>query len=351
MSVENAGQLAPALGQEHSPPGEEAILLRIEQIVRRRFEQDYPPGTPKALRDAHPKSHGCVKAEFTVHANLPEELQIGVFKEPRTYPAWVRYSASASALKPDTVRDAHGMSIKLLGVEGDKILEEEKQETTHDFVLANNQVYFVRNAPDYAVFSDALANNRALSYFFGWNPFNWHLYVLKHLLTATKKLVSNPLEIQYWSQTPYRLGPHAVKYSARPRSLPLQPQTKPSGDDALRQAMVRQLETGEAIFDFLVQRQVDPVRMPVEDATIVWNDQLSDFQKVATIRIPAQNFNTEARDNFAENLSYTPWHALPDHRPLGGINRARRRVYETISRLRHEINKAPRREPTGQEEV
>ena len=41
----------------------------------------------------------------------------------------------------------------------------------------------------------------------------------------------------------------------------------------------------------------------------------------------------------------------PDHRPLGGINRARRTIYETISRLRHQRNSAPRREPTGEEVV
>jgi hypothetical protein len=90
--------------------------------------------------------------------------------------------------------------------------------------------------------------------------------------------------------------------------------------------------------------------MPVEDATIVWDETRSCFQRVATIRIPAQTFDTPARVEFAENLSFTPWHALMDHRPLGGINRARRKVYETISRLRHQMNNAPRQEPTGGED-
>ena len=38
-----------------------------------------------------------------------------------------------------------------------------------------------------------------------------------------------------------------------------------------------------------------------------------------------------------------------EHRPLGGVNRTRRVVYEVISELRHGLNGTPRREPTGDE--
>ena len=39
------------------------------------------------------------------------------------------------------------------------------------------------------------------------------------------------------------------------------------------------------------------------------------------------------------------WHAIPEHRPLGGINRARKLVYRAISEFRHQMNHAPRVEP------
>ena len=67
---------------------------------------------------------------------------------------------------------------------------------------------------------------------------------------------------------------------------------------------------------------------------------------VASITIPAQSFDSPEQDAFCENLSFTPWHCIDAHRPLGGINRVRRVVYEAISRLRHDLNAAPRREPT-----
>ena len=91
--------------------------------------------------------------------------------------------------------------------------------------------------------------------------------------------------------------------------------------------------------------------MSVEDSRIEWTELDAPFVKVATITIPRQVFSTPAQDAFGEHLSFTPWHALPEHRPLGGMNRVRRDVYEAVSVLRHELNGAERREPSGDEVV
>jgi hypothetical protein len=80
-----------------------------------------------------------------------------------------------------------------------------------------------------------------------------------------------------------------------------------------------------------------------------WNEKASPFRPVATIDIPAQRFESPEQQKFCEDLSMNPWHAAPEHRPLGGINRVRKVVYETISKFRHDLNGAPRSEPTGDE--
>jgi hypothetical protein len=70
---------------------------------------------------------------------------------------------------------------------------------------------------------------------------------------------------------------------------------------------------------------------------------------VATVTIDKQEFASAKQQEFCENLSFTPWHSLPEHAPLGEINEIRKNVYQTISKLRHELNKEKRMEPTGKE--
>lgn len=334
------------IGEEHVSPDEAAAIADIERMIRAQIEKDYPPGVRPARRDQHPKSHGCVKAEFTVDADVPDHLRHGLFKEPRSYPAWIRFSSASTKMASDAQKDAHGMAIKLVGVEGEKLLPEESHEKTHDFVLANSKVFFVRTAADNALFVRAFTTGKTRSFFLsGWNPFRWRLRELVNLLMATRQRVFNPLQIRYWSQTAYSLGPHAVKYSAGPQSAQTDRKPVSSSENSLEEAMARQLATQDAVFSFMVQIQTDPGKMPVEDATVVWKESQSPFVRVATIRIPQQEFGSEAQRAFAENLSFTPWHALPEHRPLGNVNRIRRVVYESISKLRHDLNQAERREP------
>ena len=93
----------------------------------------------------------------------------------------------------------------------------------------------------------------------------------------------------------------------------------------------------------MAQKRVE--RMSVEDSRIPWDQSRSPFVPVATITVLPQEFSSEAQMRMCENFSFTPWHSLPAHRPLGNINRTRKTVYEAISKFRHESNHAERREP------
>jgi hypothetical protein len=46
-----------------------------------------------------------------------------------------------------------------------------------------------------------------------------------------------------------------------------------------------------------------------------------------------------------EEMSFSPWHALAAHRPLGAIMRVRKQVYEAAARFRAQHNHLPIREP------
>lgn len=324
-------------------PEEVEYFRKIAESLRSDLEKTYEPG--RIRRDAHPKNIACVKAEFIVEAQLPEELRVGLFKEQRTYPAYIRFSNASTTIQADGRRDIRGMAIKLLGVEGEKLLENEKHEMTQDFLLISTPRFINQGVIDFHELLEAVRAGglKVLGYFL--NPLDSHLRVLWRVVSSLKKH-SNLLEVQFWSTTPYQFGSKVVKYSARPHQDPVTKIPKNPSDDYLSEVMKQHLSGQDAFFDFMVQLQTDPQQMPIEDASVRWNEKASPFRKVATIKIPAQTFDSAEQMKFAENLSFTPWHSLPEHTPVGSINRARKLVYEIISTYRHERNNAPRREPT-----
>jgi hypothetical protein len=160
--------------------------------------------------------------------------------------------------------------------------------------------------------------------------------------------IANPLQIRYNSISPYQLGLDtnkiAVKYCVKPVSAETDAIPQNAKDDFLRAAMQNTLNKADVILKFYVQPKTSN-NLSIEDYTKEWDEQLAQFYEVATIRIPKQNFQTTELDALGENLSFNPWHTLPEHRPLGCLNRVRKIVYERISRVRREMNNTPVQEP------
>lgn len=290
-------------------------------------------------RDAHPKHHGVVRAVFEVLPDLPPALARGLFAKHDKYEAYVRFSNGSprvvrGSLQPDSAPDSRGMAIKLLGIAGPKLMDDERM--THDFVLASHPVFFTRDLGDYVRFLDT--PTPALGQAFP-------------LLAASFKMHDNPLSTRYFSQTPYALGgDQVVKYVAVPMdpAETAQPFALAEGDPRrnqphfLKDAMTAHLRAREAVFGFHVQFK--PTQANVDDAAELWDAGL---HQVARITIPVQVFDTERQNAFAEAMSFSPWHCLEPHRPLGSVNLARKEVYTVASAQRHKNAKVPLREPDG----
>lgn len=321
------------------PANEAVAIQQIAQIVEENIRAEAK--NDSAHRDAHFKAHGCVKAQFRV-LQLSNEISIGIFAEAREYPAWIRYSNGSGKVQDDSVGDGRGMAIKLMGVE-------RSQSGTQDFVMVNHPVFFVKNAADYVEFQKALVEDSPIKFFLpGANPLNFRLHELAIATAIRSRKVDSPLDIQYWSATPYRFGDTAMKFSARACDKPVKSSSaETTSPNFLRENMQKHLDHGDACFDFMVQLRKHAAEMPIEDPTVEWNEKDSPFIPVAKITIASQQFNTPEQLKFCEDLSFTPWHAVLDHQPLGGINRVRKAVYETSSRIRHELNGVERREPIG----
>lgn len=330
---------------EKLQPNEEVVAQNIAQVIEKSIREQYTTGN--ALRDAHPKAHGCVRAEFHVSKNIPAQFAKGVFIPDQSYQAWIRFSnASNDASSADIDKDARGIAIKLLGVAGEKILESEKQATTQDFIMINHPVFFANDAKRYLSFMhDVNSHNMIRKLHI---PFALGFKGTMNALGARNSQIANPLYARYWSMVPYQLGlgndRQAVKYSVRACSVTANNLPKNPSHDFLREALKNTLQQTDACMEFLIQPRTSS-KMLVEDSMTEWDEKAAPFYQVATIHIPKQNFDTPEQNKFCENLSFTPWHALPAHKPLGAVNRMRKVIYENISRIRHDMNSASRQEP------
>ena len=77
------------LAAETISPEEAKFTAQLAARLKEKIVKDNPTGIMR--RDAHPKMHGLVNAEFMIEPNLPAELRVGLFKTPNTYQAWIRF--------------------------------------------------------------------------------------------------------------------------------------------------------------------------------------------------------------------------------------------------------------------
>jgi hypothetical protein len=303
------------IGSEYPPDGEEAAIGALAALHLRLHQLQPGP----SYRGQHPKQHGGVWATLSVEPDLPEPLRVGLFATAATYAAMVRFSNGRT--EDDRQPDVRGMAIKVLVPGSFESLQ------VQDFVLADHPVFFARNVQHLLDFLTGVVTGTPASQLAADYP---ELPAFTHVATASL------LATTYWSQTPYKLGAGAVKYVVTPGVSG--PDTfSPLGatPDRLRESMIQQLSVRglPARFDLAVQLQTDADSMPIEDPTIVWT---SNPVRVASITIPPQEFEGEAQRAAFDSLGWSPWNALPEHRPLGGINRARRKLYAESDGLRRE---------------
>jgi hypothetical protein len=332
------------LAEEKLLAGEEDLIRGIADALAGFLRLTYPHGD--AERAGNTKTYGIVRAEFTVRAELPENLRRGVFAVPRTYPAWVRFAGPGPGTPPD-IKDNGILSvgIKLMGVEGAKLIDDERW--TQDFTGLTSPTFTTPNVRENVKLQRQLREGWPTLYFL--NPLDSH-YRDAAMQALYMRVNANPLEARYWSCASFLLGEgQAMHYTIRPQSPARSKVPRRPSPNYLREAMVATLAEKSVEFDFLIQVQTDQYRMPIEHDGVEWPERLSAFVPVATLRVPRQRFDSPAQLAFAHNLSFNPWHAIAEHRPLGNQNRARKVVYVELSKLRQQMNGEARIEPTGDE--
>jgi hypothetical protein len=317
------------LAEEVMAPDEAAVVGEFIAFLRTASSRRYPTGIVRRFNQT--RHAGCVDAEFTVLDSVPPEHRVGLFARPRTYAAFIRFASAASA--SDREKDVRGMSIKLRAVDGDNLTP---GETAQDFILNSYPVMMVANTREFLeLLRAAEAGGLARALYFLSHP------KAMRVALASRQNPPSHLDIPYWSTTPYLFGEgRAVKYIAQPHSAGIHERPRRLTDTYLRDALRSRLAESESTFDFMLQFQTDSKVMPIEDASVEWNERDSPYIPVARIRIPQQRIDSAERETACEQVVFNPWHSLREHRPLGNFNRARRDIYHAMASFRESRIKA-----------
>ena len=368
-----ASKFDPAL--ESPPAGEEAQIGKTTEVMGQLLNRRYQ-GKPRFLRGVHPKDHGCVEATFTVAADLPEAYQVGVFRKPgEVYRSAIRFSNASALVTPDCLpamgpdgkpvmgpdgkpvrtHGSRGMAIKLYDVFGSRLVPGD-HERTQDFLMINQPFFAFANVEDYLALNEIiLKNNEIPNEFFlrmrSPDPkvagrARTSFGIIQAIQTGSAQAPFqapplSPFDNSYFGAAPFLFGEgRAMRFAAKP----VNPMTGPVGaavneENYLRDALRRRMaEAGgnDICFDFQIQvrdtSQLTNLENDIEDACKAWPDP---WVTVARIAIPSsQDPTSPERQEFCETLFYTPWHGLDEHRPLGGINRLRKDVYEKSAEMR-----------------
>jgi hypothetical protein len=307
------------LGSEAEESVQFAAFAQQIQAIQKKAAADH--GQP-IQRGFHAKSHACLEGELRLDHGRDARTRFGVFADdgPPKH-VIVRFSNGVGWKQGDAELDARGLAVKVLGVPGPKYLPDE--QSTQDFLMTNSPVPVGRDAVEFMTFARANTDGRIAGLFF----------LLGHAPTAAQALsrtnaVDSMVTERFWSGGAFHLGAHqAVKVSTRPCDLHLVREPKRSSDDYLRADLIDAAKGGVCMALY-VQFQTDPERTPIENASKIWEETDSPIVLVGRIVMPPQTVDpSPAATAACDQLSFSPWHAIPAHKPMGHINRARRFVY------------------------
>lgn len=340
-------------------PDEQETIAQLENAadqIQHKMEVDHDV----RLRGAHAKGQALLKAKLTIVDGLPEELAQGLFATTGEYDAWMRYSTAPGDLLDDSVSAPRGLALKILGVEGER-LPDTPDADGQDFLMVNGPIF-----PN-ATPAKFLPGFKALAKTTDKAP------GLKKIVSATLQTIesgleaiglpsamvqtlggapnTHPLGDSFFSQVPSRFGDYIAKFSIAPISphlVALKGEDIDIDDrpDAIREEMNAVIARQGGTWEFRVQLCTDLDAMPVEDPTVEWDQEQSPFRAVARIEVaPQVAWDDAASAPLQAELGFSPWHGLAAFQPLGGINRARKPVYERSQAFRGATNGCPMHQP------
>lgn len=328
---------------------EDNLTTDIKEVVMGIIRKTYADGH-HALRGIHAKSHAIVSGELEVLGDLPPERTQGLFARPARYPVIMRFSTTPGDILPDSVSTPRGLAVKVIGVEGARLPG--AAGDTQDFVMVNGPAFSTPNGKAF------LGNLKMLAA--TTDRVEGVKVAVSKVMQGTEKVIESfggtsgpvralggeparhPLGETFYTQVPLRYGDYIAKLSVAPACDALRDLSGGRLDIdhhpyAIREAMIDYFAAHGGEWDVRIQLCTDLETMPIEDASKVWPEDQSPFVTVARLHVPPQTAWSEARSAAVDDgMSFSPWHGIEAHQPLGSIMRLRKRVYEASSGFRAE---------------
>ena len=317
--------------REEIGPDEEE---RFEQLAKQLV-----PGDTARGRTLHRHAHVALHGTLQVHDELPSSVAQGLGARPGRYECYVRFSSGSGAVQPDRVPDQRGLAIKVVGVEGTKVIPGLEAASTQDFLailprtfpFADPEIFVgvvlaVRDGGPPALVKFLV---RRLGLLRG-------LGTVLRLARSQDKGKQSMAERTFFVPVPIRWGDSAAKLRFRPLDAAATT-SMPTGDRHLGDELRARVAASPLRFAMDVQLFADERSTPIEDPSVEWREELSPFVEVARLEVPVQDTDSaEGRrlSEVVEKLSFDPWHALEEHRPLGAVMRARGAAYRVSTMAR-----------------
>ena len=348
----------------------QTVIAKTERYIAASVTAE---GTGRAVRDAHAKGYGLVRGEVEILDQIPAEYAQGIYATPGKHDALIRFSNGSPHAGADArLGGATGLALKIFGIDGPTLVEDEPDTGTFDYANINAPVFFCNTVEHYLFIQDLFigapgyfARGAAGRHDFykdfvtGKGTLDQDHWAWDELLAFLRVLQSPPVNLllsTYWTMGAVRHGDYIAKVRFAPspvfadkvveRALDLA-----SAAEVYRPALVAELRERSYEFDIQIQLCADLAQMPVEDVTVEWPEHLSPFVTVAKLRFPQQDISDDANLDKMDALSFTPWRVTAAHAPLGNIMRVRKEVYRHSSILRHQLNRQQRIEPSSADDV
>lgn len=343
------------LGEEYVPQGEKeaikSVVGTLDPFMSRRMNGtlDDPDPQGRAKRVQHAATWGCVRAHLTVRQDLPDHLQVGLFKEMgTTFDVDIRTAHNSFDPHSDPKASSISLKINISGLASkeprifiDDYPEElqQKNKAVQDLIFASFDSMSVSH-PSIGVADFKTIHEKQMHG--GMPAVLLHLLrrpsmfwaTLQDLLKGQK--ITVPFLAKHNTIHAHRLGKAgtAAKFVLKPcednevKTMP----AAPAGEKFFVQRMqADHLKSYGACMDMFAQLQRDSCTTPIEDLTQAWDEEVSPLVPVARLSVPK---GTQGDTQSCESLTFNPWYGLAAHQPLGYIGRARREIYKEAAMLR-----------------